>query len=197
MKKAYIIIGILVIVTVAHVLIMGYYRHRKGESALEAYQPPTNVAIEERLGKQISDLKLLTVAETVRQLDKMEYYDWPGAFVGAGTMFMLDDNGNIESESLYEHDKIELEQILSNRVFRKSLHDLSTLPKDQASKLLKSELDAALSKYLELYKVFFGSLSLDFSIGESSDGKPVFTGFRNKVFALVLIAGSLELIDIH
>ena len=196
MKKVYIIL-ILVIVTIAHVLIVGYYRHRVGEGAVEEHQPPTNVVIKDRLDKQISDLKLLSVAETVRQLDKLDNYLYPGVFIGAGTLFFLDDDGNIASESLYERDKIELKQILSNRGFRKALQELGELPKDQASKLLKSELVAALSKYLELYKGFFESQSLDFSTGESADGEPVFMGFRYKVFALMLIAGSLELTNTH
>ena len=193
MKKAYVIL-ILVIVTIVHVLAIRNCRHKR---EIVEYRLPSNVAIEERLDKQVSALKLLSVTETVRQLDRMEHYTYSGAFIGAGTILFHDTYGNMTPDSLHKQNKIELEKILSSRVFRKSLQDLSQLPKDQASKLLASELDDALSKHFELYKGFFELRSLDFTVGESADGKPVFLGFRNKVFAIILIAGSLELTDIH
>lgn len=195
MKKVYIIL-ILVVVTVVHVLVIRQCQHRRAEGALEEYQPPSNIAIEERLNKQVSALKLQSVTETVQQLDKMGYYEYPGAFIGAGAAFVSYE-GNIVEASLYERDKIELEKVLSNRAVRKSLQDVSQLPKDQASKLVATELDNALSKYLGLYNDFFETRSLDFTQRPLADDKPVFLGFRNKVFALILIAGSLELTDIH
>ena len=196
MKKTHIVIGILVVVTVAHLFVVKYYQHKRTESTLEG-QVPSNVAIEERIAKQVSSLETLSEIETLQHLSKMEYYDWPGAKVGAGTIFLHDVDGGIAAESLYERNRIELERILSNRVFRKTLQDLSKLPKNRASALLASELDAALSKYLELYTGFFESQSLDFTIGESADGQPVLLGLRNKLFTLILIAGSLELTNTY
>jgi hypothetical protein len=195
MKKVYII-AILVIITIAHVLVIRQCQHKRVPNALEEYMPPSNVVIEEHLDKQVSALKLLSVAETLRLLDKMEYYRFPGAAIGAETIFIRDNEGNITMESLYKQYNIELEQILSNRVFRKSLQDLSQLPGDQASKLLTSEIDTALSRYLELYDERIRVPSTTFE-EESPDGKPVLLGLRNKLFALVLIAGSLELSEIH
>ena len=193
MKNVYIL-AILILITIAHVLVIKNCRHKR---ELEGYQPPSNVAIEERLDKQVSALKLQSAAETVQQLDKIEYYDYPGAAIGHGTMVGIDAEGNIAAESLYEQGKIELERVFSNRAFRKALQDLSQLPKNQASKLLASELNDALSKYLELYNGFVESRSLDFTIRGALDGTPVLAGLRKKVFALVVIAGSLELTDIH
>ena len=63
--------------------------------------------------------------------------------------------------------------------------------------MLKSELDSALSRYLEFYKGFFESKSMDICIQTSTDGQPLLAGLRNKLFALTLIAGSLELTDVH
>ena len=195
MKKLYIIL-ILIVVAVAHILIIGYHRHKR-TNVLEEYIPPANVVIEEMINQQVSAMKLLTVEETVQQLDRMEYYFWPGSSIGAGTLFGTDESGNIAAESLYKQDKIELEKILSSRLFRKALQDMGELPKDQASILLKKELDNALKNYLELYNGFFESRSVSFRRGELADGRPVFTGFRNKLLALMLIAGSLELTDVH
>ena len=191
MKKVHII-TILVLVTIVPVLVMKNCRHKK---VLEEYSPPltANVAIEERLDKQVSALKLQSITETVQQLDKMEYYRYPGKAIGAGTIFLQDNEGNIVAESSYKNDSIELERVLSSRAFRKSLQDLSQLPGDQASELLASEIDVALSRYLELYDERIRVPSTLFEAGESSDGQPVLLGLRYKLFALVLIAGSLEL----
>lgn len=196
MKKVHIIL-ILVIVTVVLVLVVKHWHHKRAKNIFEWYDPPSNVVIEERIGKQISALKMLSTTEMVRQLDKLEHYGYPGAFIGAKTIFLYDADGNIATDSLYQQNKIELEKILSSRAFRKSLQDLGKLPKNRASELLASELDTALSRYLELYNVFFESQSTGFTRGELADGQPVLRGLRYKLFALVLIAGSLELTDVY
>jgi len=208
MKKVHII-AILVLILVAHVLIIKY---RRAGNDFE-YQPPSNEVIAEHLAKQIAALKLLSVSETLQRLDRMEYYRYPGAFVGSGTVFELDRDGNITAEGLYKQNKIEVEQVLSSRLFRKALQDMGKLPKDQASALLEEELVVALSRYLDLYQDFFESHPLNVSegktadgqpfivgikiIGESADGQPVLLGLRYKIFSLILIAGSLELANIH
>jgi len=155
------------------------------------------VVIQERITEQVAYLATLSDIETLRLLDNMEYYRWPGAFIGAGTIFIVGPDGNLVSESLYEENSIELRRILSNRVFRKALEDMRGLPKDQASQLIGSELDDALSKYLTLYNGFIESQSLDIGIVTRRDGQPTIHGLRKKVFSLILIAGSLELTDIH
>jgi len=194
MKKAHIVIGVLIIATVAHIFVR--YFHKMAQNPF-VYDPPSNVVIEEHLGKQINYLKTLSEIETVQHLSKMEYYLYPGGKIGKGTLFELDAEGNYTAESLSVQHRGELEKILSSRVFRKSLQDLGKLPKKQASGLLANELDTALSGYLELYNGFFETQSLDFTKGELEDGKPVLHGLRNKLFALTLIAGSLEFTDIH
>jgi hypothetical protein len=195
-EKTYIIVGILVVVTIAHVFVARYFQHKRLKNVLE-YAPTSDVVIEEHLGKQIAYLKTLSEVETVQHLCKLEYYSYPGERIGKGTLFFIDTEGNYTAESLYAQHRIELEKILSNRVFRKSLQDLGKLPKNRASELLASELDATLSKYLELYNGFFEAQSLDFNWGESANGQPVLFGLRNKLFALVLIAGSLEFTDVQ
>jgi hypothetical protein len=196
MKKVYII-AVLVIITVLHVLVIRQSQHRKESNALEEYQPPSNVAIDELLGKQIDHLKTLSVKETVQQLDRQVYYDYPGAFAASGLYVIWDGKGDIFPECLYKRNRAEVEVIMSSRMFRKSLQDLEQLPRDEASKLLVSELDGTLSKYLELYNGFWKTKSLDVSSGELPDGPPTLPGIRNKLFALVLIAGTLKFTDIH
>ena|GEM_PF-2419915 len=210
MKKVYAII--ILVVFVANVAVVKYYHQRRTTTPFE-YTVFSNVLIEERLERQVVALKTLSVEETVQLLSGMEYYLYPGAFIGGSTIFLRDADGNTIAESLYERDKIEVERILSNRVFRKSLQDLREMPKNQASNLLNRELGETLSKYLELYRAFYEARSLDFNvlsssidnISEAMDGNihiimeepPVFFGLRKKLFALVLIAGSLELTDVH
>ena len=48
---------------------------------------------------------------------------------------------------------------MSTRVIRKSFGDLNQLPREQASKLLKNELDSTLSEYLLLYDALPETLS--------------------------------------
>ena len=196
MKKVYVVV-ILVIVTVVHVLVIRQCQHRRVMSVLEEYPRSSNEVIEEHLGKQIDHLKTLSVVETIQQLDRQVYYEYPGAFIASGMYVIWDEKGDIFPECLYNRNLKEVKIILSSRMFRKSLQDLSQLPGDQASKLLASELDDALSKYLELYNGFFRTQSFDVSSGELPDGPPALPGIRNKLFALILLAGSLELTDIH
>ena len=197
MKRAYILIGIIVVAALVLVLVFHRKRAESTLDTLEGYQKPANIAIGERLEKQISHLRTQSEIETLQTLDKMEFYEWPGAFIGVETPFMLDAYGNVVAESFYERNRVDLEKVLSNRVFRKSLQDIGKLPKNQASEMLANELDVALSRYLELFNGFYESLSTSITDGESADGRPVLRGFRNKLFALILIAGSLELTGLH
>lgn len=193
--KIYYFTTIMVISCV--VLFARHNEYAKAEEEIPRNQVPTNVVVSERIASQVSLLSKLSTVETLQLLDRMEYYEWPGASIGAGTIFLTDTNGDITSEGFYDQHRISMEKILSNRVFRKSLADLSKLPRNQASELLVKELNIALRKYQELYSGFVKTQSLDFNILASKDGKPVLRGLRNKVFALMLIAGSLELTDVH
>jgi len=195
MKKVYIVVGILVVLAVVHVFVAGCSPHKNAENA-SADQSPSNTAIKEPPGKEITDPKELAALGTMRQLSRMKEY--PN--LGAEMLYHLDDEGNYIAESLYGHHRIEANQIFRNRIFRDVLRDLGKLSKNRVSELLAGELEDALSKYLELYNGSFENPSLKiFSVPveESADGPPVFLGLRNKIFALILIAGSLELTDIH
>ncbi|MDR1382880.1 MAG: hypothetical protein LBJ67_03390 [Planctomycetaceae bacterium] len=185
--KYYIFFGI-IIITVIHVAII---LCRRNKSEPIEYPKTYDVVVEGRIEKQILMLTPLTVKETVQSLKKLEYYEWPGCFIGAGTIYTFDDKG------LLEADKVTLHEILSNRIFRKSLQELKKQPKKETTAIVLEELNITLEKYLKLYNDFFEKQSLDFSKGEAADGKPVLRGLRYEIFALILIAGSLELTELN
>ncbi|MCL2005974.1 MAG: hypothetical protein FWG73_07385 [Planctomycetaceae bacterium] len=192
MQKAYII-AFFAFVGIANFAV---YQVRQAASIREEYQPSSDVVIAEHLAKQVAELKVLSVTETLQRLSEMEDYLYPGAFIGAEMIFLSDNDGNIFAENIYQHQSNELERILSNRAFRKALQDLNELPKDQASELLLSEFDNTLPEYLILYDDFAKVPSRTFVL-QSADGQPVLLGVRKKLFALMLIAGSLGLTDVH
>ena len=207
MRKASLVV-ILVLVVAAAVLAVRHHQHARAqhadtESAVQGVidralgQPTTGEVVAGRIWAQVSQLERLSEVETVRLLDNMEFYFWPGARIGAETIIFHNADGNLTAASQHELDRNDLERILSNRVFRKAFQDLSKLPKDQASELLGRELEDTLSQYLDMFNGFLETRSWDVNILSSRNGEPVLRGLRYKIFALVLIAGSLELTDIH
>ena len=76
--------------------------------------------------------------------------------------------------------------ILSNRIFRECLRETRLLPKKEASRLIEKEIRETLPLYLDTYKKFVESGETTIPGSERKDGKPVITGLRYKIMALLL-----------
>ena len=183
---------ILILVLIGNALFMILLRKQSTvEPMLPVYQKPYNELVDERIEQQLEVLRPQSLVESLKKLDRMEYYLWPGTIIGASTTLSLDDGGRYQSSSNQQ------EVILSKRVFRKCLQEISLLPKKEATQLIEKEIKETLPIYLDAYKDFVKSGSISIILSEGEDGKPVLSGLRYKLFALLLISGTCELTSIH
>ena len=140
--------------------------------------------------RQIAALSGLSIEELLDALAYMEYYIYPGFRYFQVGMNTVDDKGRLRCNLADQ------KMIMSSRAFRKCLHEICLLPKDEAAWWIENEIQETLPLYLDtLKKCESGLIPLSYS--EREDGKPVLPGLRYKLLALLLIAGTCELIDAH
>ena len=104
----------------------------------------------------------------------------------------------------------DLWEILNNRRFVKLIQELRTLPKAEVAVLVNRDIEASLVEYDRLYNSYFKEslkyyesvkgdlIGRAISLGPapiSSDPTPTLEGLRNKILALTLAVGNLELRD--
>ncbi len=148
----------------------------------------TNEAVMERIAQQIQRLQGKSLSESLEELSVYKHYFWPGAAIGANTVYPINDAGRYQS---YQKD---VKVIFSTRVFRKCLQDLGKLPEKDATAIINRELEKSLTEYMLLSKEYIQTgpaygMALERKKGE----KPVIWEIHKKILALILIAETLEL----
>ncbi|MDR0521294.1 MAG: hypothetical protein LBH00_05520 [Planctomycetaceae bacterium] len=113
----------------------------------------------------------------------------------------LDNPGSFE-KSCYRSHQINTEKVLANRVFRKCLQDLQTLSHAEASKIVIKDIQKTLVPYQKEYDWYIHSYlqypeATTVMVQYTKNGSPALPCFRYKLFALCLIAGTLELTDVR
>jgi len=177
--------------------------HASGQESTDAsseHPPLTPVqAYERRVAQEIAGLRNEPLQTTISKLSDIEGYRSP---------LMSDGASGIEMPLYPEKGCRDIEDIVSNRRFRKALQELSAMPKEQASGLIDSEIAAALRHYVPLFdgnwrvvadgrrKVPAGTPSSagpSLQMSNNANGAPTFAGLRLKLFSLALIAANLRL----
>jgi hypothetical protein len=158
--------------------------------------------IQERIDKQIAELKGESLAESLKLLSEVEMYLWPG--------YRGDRTGEMRMPLAKDAGRLDLEEIMSNRRFLKVMTELAALPKDQAGKMVAREMEEGLPVYEKLLEASIAKLvnginnappgvahssGLSMQINNNKDHSPTLKGMRLKVLALVLAAGNLDLTD--
>lgn len=173
------------------------------DSRINLGHPQTLKAI----GDRVRELQGERIEDSLTKLSRNMDYTWPGP--------------NTESPALVAQLPLspaeggrDLDAILSNRRFVKLLQELGRLPKSEAAKLLNEEFQRTTKQYGEIseqYLATYGAefragqppvqgapgvtYGVSFQISDNPDGSPTLLGIRNKLLALVLLAGQLELAD--
>ena len=152
-----------------------------------------------RIRKQIKILEEESLEESILKLDEVDSYYWPGAIHK-----MLSPVFPLEKDA----GQRDIDMIMSNRRFLKVFEELSNIEKEEATALLKKEINKSLKDYQSLYEQYlsenndyFESVKSGkipdsgpiFQINNNEDGTPTFKGMRLKVLALVFLAGNLKL----
>ena len=95
--------------------------------------------------------------------------------------------------------------MLCSRRVMKVFHELAGEPKNRASELISRQIRDNLPKYQAMFKEkiladsrlldreYSGNTGFGFTMGNNRDGSPTIQGLRYSLFALVMIAGTLEL----
>lgn len=146
------------------------------------------VSIENRIGVQVDAIAPLSLVESLDRLYLMEYYEWPGARLRSRVYSVNDKGRYLQNEDI-------MKTVWSNRLFRKCFAETAALPKEKAAGLINAEIDKTLPGYVEEFDALIEGRKRGYVLREGPDGKPTMTGLRYKLFALILIAGSLELTE--
>ena len=151
-----------------------------------------------KVEKTVAGLQGETSSESVSNLSYVTDYFNPGP----ATDYITDEN----------QDQVALDEIMSNRRFRKSFNELGKMDKAAASQLVKTNLLSALATYSHLYELYLLHLApghkntttntvsvpiafISGFIKPEDEGKETFMGEKMKVFSLVWISGMLRLTD--
>ncbi|MDR0521808.1 MAG: hypothetical protein LBH00_08150 [Planctomycetaceae bacterium] len=149
--------------------------------------------------KQIEFLQKQTLAQSLKMLDEEVFYMFPGVIDGHiqewGSPDRLEKN-------CYREYQLDVKRILANRVFRKCLQDLQALPRNKAAEIVIREIQAALVPYQKEYDGYINGClkspeATTVLVTISRNGVPALPLFRKKLFALCLLAGTLDLTDAH
>ena len=188
MKKTWVV-RIVIFLLIGNAFFLAYWR-KKSTVSLE-HTKPYNAVVDERIDRLLDVLRTQSLAESLKMLDRTEHYLWPGAKVGAGTSLLMNDEGRYQKSSILQN------RILSSRVFRKCLQEIRLLPPKEAARLIEDEINEVLPIYLNAYNDFTESRAYIIPYSDTKDGKPVISGLRYKLLALLLIVGTCELTDTH
>jgi hypothetical protein len=168
--------------------------HDAARSELRAIIPAYAAKVE----KTVAGLQGETPSKSVFNLYYVTDYFNPGP----ATDYITGEN----------QDQVALDEIMSNRRFRKSFSELGKMDKAAASQLVKTNLISALAIYSHLYEQYLRpmaprhkittnntvSVPIAFTTGfikPEDEGKETLMGERMKVFSLVWISGMLKLTD--
>lgn len=170
--------------------------HDAAQAQLKAVNPAYAAKVE----KTVTGLKGETPSESVANLYYVNDFFNPGS--------------SIQLISPKNRDQVNLEEIMSNRRFRKVFSELGKIDKAVASQLVKTNLMSALQIYSRIYDQYLLEFSSIFKVGyTNSKGSPIvhigfqigtkpgeeaeetLMGEKLKVFSLVLISGMLGLTD--
>jgi hypothetical protein len=183
MKRKDIVVIVVFVVLLGNFLLMVHLR--KGNTAVLKPHQFFNEAYAEKIASQLEPMRLQSLEESLSMLDRMAPYRFPG--IRSDGMFSPDDNGR------YKLNMDQQKEVLSSRVFRKCVQEVQLLPKKEATRLIEKHLEKAFSAYINAYE----SKEPTDLREDKKDGSPVYHGLRNKVFALLLIAGTCELTDTY
>ena len=168
--------------------------HDAARSELKAIIPAYAAKVE----KTVAGLQGETPSKSVFNLYYVTDYFNPGP----ATDYITDEN----------QDQVALDEIMSNRRFRKVFSELGKMDKAAASQLVKTNLLSALATYSQLYDLYLRNLAPRYKITTTNtvsvpiafttgfikpedEGKETFMGEKMKVFSLVWISGMLRLTD--
>jgi len=150
-----------------------------------------------RIYQKIEKLKRESLKQSLEDLDQVELYNWPGRM----------SEGLIVARFPLEphHGYDDVVCVMGNRRFLKVFAELKALPRQEAARIVGTEMAEAVKVYLDLrtrrlpkWKKELGPKSktgggVGFRVSNNADGSPTFQGARYSVLALALIAGNLQL----
>ena len=197
MRSATIFACVLLASLVFWVAVLAIHKHRAHDMARTEVRTiiPAYAA---KVEKTVAGLQGETPSESVSNLYYVTDYFNPGP----ATDYITDEN----------QDQVALDEIMSNRRFRKSFNELGKMDKAAASQLVETNLLSALATYSHLYELYLLHLAPGHKITTTNtvsvpiafitgftkpedEGKETFMGEKMKVFSLVWIAGMLRLTD--
>jgi hypothetical protein len=159
-------------------------------------------ALDQRIqSSQIRPLENEPLEQNLLKLSDVDMYIWPGApssmAIAAWLPLLQDDVGRNDQHA-----------VMSNRRFLKILHDLSRLTPDEAAGIVRHQLHQHVAKYTKLFdedtrnkKELLApggkAVGVAHRVTNEADGKPTLVGARYGVFALVMLAGHLQLKKAH
>ena len=151
----------------------------------------TEILVAQEARKPVAVSETPTLKELLKALTLIEPYMRAGAKIGGSQLRTVDDKGR------YQTNLTDQKIILSNRIFRECLRETRLLSEIEAARLIEKEIKETLPLYIDASKNFLVSEPRIICISDSKDGKPVLSGLRYKLLALLLIAGDCELTGIH
>jgi hypothetical protein len=197
--KARIFVYVLLATPVFWLVVIAIQKHRAHDIArfeLKSLNPAYAAKVE----KVVASIEHETPSESVANLYYVNEFYNPGPHI----QWVTPEN----------QDQIDLDAIMSNRRFLKSLSELSKMDKAEAAKLVQTNLMSAITSYSRLYNSqmrlqapFFKittnntvtnrPIGAAFATGVPSgqEDKEVLLGVKLKVFSLVWISGMLKLTD--
>ena len=137
-----LLLAVLLTVVLWGVTIMRH-RHNAHGIAQEALRK-ANPAMAARIESDVAALRQESVQASVENLIDMNMFSWPGP---PAKSIVIEGGIPLRPDC----DQETIDQILSNRRFRKVLADLARLDKHTASVLVSNQLALAVSQYLPLY----------------------------------------------
>jgi len=162
---------------------------------------PESIPMRVRIAQDVNTLRNEDTAASLKMLSEIGMYYWPGSPKEATVVYIpfMKDVGQWEVES-----------ILSNRRVLKVLAECSTMSKEDAGRMVRDELRAALAEYRPMFEARWEEVvearqsspvagrkqygaGPSLQISNNPDHSPTLSGLRFKILALMLVAGNLGL----
>src|ERR1039457_2775654 len=138
-RPATTFVWIMIATSVFWIAVLAIHKHRGHDMARNNLKSPMP-AYAAKVEKTVAGLQGETSSESVSNLSYVTDYFNPGP----ATDYITDEN----------QDQVALDEIMSNRRFRKSFNELGEMDKAAASQLVKTNLLSALATYSPLYELY-------------------------------------------